>query len=236
MGRLDTGNDAVPFLSKTQIKREAAVLLSEYGERFGAVVEPPVPIDEILEVHLQLAFELSDMNAMFGFGDVLGALWIAEKTVRVDKSLDPVLFPRRKGRYRFTLAHETGHWRLHRHLYTADANQAQFFGGQSKPAYVCRSSEASKPVEWQANYFAAQLLMPSNLLRAGWEKWRGNLNPVAETDLLQAARTPSTETPQAVVERFLRPFADTFEVSGEAMRIRLEELELIIKNKNELLF
>jgi hypothetical protein len=236
MARFDAGYDAVPYLSKTQIKREAAILLSEYGAKFSAVVEPPVPVEDILEIHLQLAFELVDMKAIFGYGDVLGAIWMTEKTVRVDKSLDPVLFPRIKGRNRFTLAHEVGHWQLHRRYYTPDAAQGVFFNGQGKPAFVCRSSESSKPVEWQANYFAAHLLMPSNLLRAAWEKWRGNLSPVGVVDLVKNAGDPPGLTTGAIVERFLRPLADTFEVSGEAMRIRAEELGLVLPDKAELLF
>ncbi|MBK8008612.1 MAG: ImmA/IrrE family metallo-endopeptidase [Rhizobiales bacterium] len=33
----------------------------------------------------------------------------------IDDSLDPEENPSMLGRYRFTLAHEIGHWRLHRH-------------------------------------------------------------------------------------------------------------------------
>lgn len=236
MGRFDTGNDAVPYLSKMQIKREVSILLSEYGEKYGPVVEPPVAVEDILELHLELTFELVDMQAMFGYGDVLGAIWMTEKTVRIDKSLDTRLFPHRKGRNRFTLSHEIGHWRLHRRYYTSDTAQAQFFGELGRPAFICRSTESSKPVEWQANYFAGHLLMPSTLLRAGWQQWRGNLNPVGVVDLLKATPAGATETPDAVVARFLRPFADGFEVSGEAMRIRLEEVGLIVDDKAGLLY
>ncbi len=42
----------------------------------------------------------------------------------IDESLDPKKNPAKEGRYRFTLAHEGGHWRLHRHLFAKDPAQA----------------------------------------------------------------------------------------------------------------
>lgn len=38
---------------------------------------PPVPIDEIVEFHLGLAIEFSDMRELFTFADLHGALWMA---------------------------------------------------------------------------------------------------------------------------------------------------------------
>ncbi len=107
----------VPYLSKQAIEQEATVLLAEYGERFELVVEPPVPVDEIIELHLQLAFELKDLQQLFGYGDVHGATWVNEGRIAVDVSLDPHDNPRKLGRFRFTAGHETGHWRLHRPHY-----------------------------------------------------------------------------------------------------------------------
>jgi hypothetical protein len=195
----------VPYLSRPQIRRAAAVLLDGYSARFTPVTAPPVPVEEILEIHLGLTLEIADLRELFGVGDVLGAIWMGGRTVRIDASLDPSDHPALLGRYRYTQAHEAGHWCLHRRLFLRDA---------AAPAFVCRSGHAKRPVEWQADYFAAQLLMPSHLLRAAWEEWHGSLCPAAFDDPVAA-------------EQFVRPLAHRFEVSAEPMRIRLEELELL---------
>jgi hypothetical protein len=41
----------------------------------------------------------------------------------IDESLDPDEKPAKEGRYRYTAAHEVGHWRLHRHLFGKDPTQ-----------------------------------------------------------------------------------------------------------------
>ena len=41
--------------------------------------------------------------------------------------------PSREGRYRFTLAHEGGHWRLHRPLVQANRRQESLFGQTCQP-------------------------------------------------------------------------------------------------------
>lgn len=221
----------VPYLTKTQIRREAAVLLAAYAEQHGAVLEPPVPVDEVLEVHLKLSVDIADLHALFGgAGDVLGAIWFADRRVRVDASLDPARQPRLLGRYRFTLAHEAGHWCLHRRLYLDDPNQQRLFGGDAGggPAHVCRSGQAKEPMEWQADYFAGQLLMPSHLVRAAWEAWRGNPYPAGDVELVSVGWDGGDpEGRDAAARRFVRPLADRFEASADAMRIRLEELGLL---------
>jgi len=222
----------VPFLPETHIEQEAALLLAEYGQTHGEVTGPPVPIDEIIELHLGLTFEFKDMQQIFGHADVHGALWLKERLVGVDTALDPAVHPLRKGRYHFTLAHEGGHWRLHRAHYVEDPNQGSLFaGGLGKPAYVCRSSD-KRPVEWQADRFASHLLMPRDMVLAAWREWRGDLTAVFLDELGKGA----AEAPEEILKRFCRPLADRFQVSGEAMRIRLENLGLLGQEKSSTLF
>jgi hypothetical protein len=222
----------VPFLPEKRIEREATLLLAEYGQAYGDVTAPPVPIDEIIELHLGLTFEFKDMQELFGHADVHGALWLKERLVGVDKSLDPKVHPKRTGRYYFTLAHEAGHWRLQRVHYLEDPNQgALFTGGLGKPAYVCRSGD-KRPVEWQANRFAAYLLMPRDMVLAEWGGWRGGLDTAYLNDMKRGV----DETAEAAMERFCRPLADRFQVSGEAMRIRLEDLGLLGRERSSMLF
>lgn len=249
--RIAPPRNKVPYLPKSTIEAEATLLLAEYGERHGEVAVPPVPIDEIVELHLQLVIEFRDMHRLFSFADVHGALWMKEKIVGVDQSLDPAVNPNKTGRYHFTLGHEAGHWRLHREFYLEDPNQAHLFGdGVGKPTYVCRSSEAKKPVERQADYFAAYLLMPREMVRTAWQTWQGSLDPMTLDQLRAREREIITSEvlrrgglamgqeniDNTMMEWFCRPLAEQFKVSAQAMRIRLEGMELLLREKPNTLF
>lgn len=234
--RIAVARTDVPFLPKQHIEREAELVLTECAETIGAITAPPVPIDEIIELHLKLVVEFQNMRELFPYGDVHGALWMREQRVGVDASLDPALNPRKRGRYHFTLAHEAGHWRLHRKYYLEDVAQGRLFGDDlAKPAYVCRSSD-KRPVEWQADQFAANLLMPRKLVYAAWDAWRGNSNAVALADLRSRSAAASGMTDEVVMEDFCRTLAEQFQVSPEAMRIRLAELELLLRSITGMLF
>jgi len=247
--RIAASNGDVPYLPEKRIEADADLLLAEYGEHFTVITAPPVPIDEIAELHLQLALEYKDMKALFPFADVHGAIWFERKTVGVDQSLDPKTNPSRLGRYHFTLAHEVGHWRLHREHYKKNPAERRLFDdGTSTPDVVCRSSEAKKPVEWQADKFASYLLMPRKLVYAAWSEFRGGddgpivigelRSQFAGAALLRRGRLATTdeEKDQAVMEEFCAPLAKQFEVSAEAMRIRLEGLNLFVHERPKMLF
>lgn len=239
----------VPYLHPKQIEAEADLLIAEYSERFELNAAPPIPVDELAELHLQLKLEYLDMGSLFPQAEVHGAIWFQEGRVGIDHGLDPDTHPSKRGRYHFTLAHEVGHWRLHRQHYTRNARERRLFDdGRVQPDVVCRSGD-TQPVEWQANAFAAHLLMPRKLVLAAWAEFRdGDDGPVAITDLRQQVtateplyfrgRVADDEATRdlAVKEEFCRPLAEQFEVSREAMRIRLEQLDLLVLKKENTLF
>ena len=101
----------VPYLREKVIEEHAEMLLGEWANDHPALVEPPVPIEEILEIGLRLDFEICDLQTELGHPDVLGGIWFGDRRIKVDQSLDPSKTPKMLGRYRFTLAHEVGHWR-----------------------------------------------------------------------------------------------------------------------------
>lgn len=242
----------VPYLHEKQIEAEAELLLAEYGERFEPIVHPPVPIDDMIELHLHLALEFKDMKSLFPFADVHGAIWFGLAKIGIDQSLDPLVNPARVGRYHFTLGHEIGHWRLHRPYFkTNSAERKLFDNGSLQPDVVCRSSERKKPVESQADKFAASLLMPRTMVYTVWSEHTDSDGTVAIKEL--RTRYASTlaaepffhrgrvlsdqeEKDNAIKEEFCRPMAEVFQVSAEAMRIRLETLNLFVTEKQPTLF
>lgn len=224
----------VPFLPKQHIEEEASLLLAEFGGKHGMVTAPPIPIDDIIEVYLLLTIEFNDMRKLFGVGDVHGALWVKKELVGVDFSLDPAKYPATRGRYHFTLAHEAGHWRLHRRIYQRRKDQPLLkLEGMEQPDYVCRSSDTS-PIEWQANYFAACLLLPRHMVKRVWHDMYGDIHPVYLADLRAQATVQATD--ETLLDNAARPLAAQFHVSAEAMRIRLEDMGLLLRKKEASLF
>ncbi len=242
----------VPFLPERSIADEAALLLAcfERDQKWTPTV--PVPIDDIVEIQLKLTFEIKDLQSVFGLGDVHGAIWFREGKIAVDQRLDPHRFPTKRGRYRFTLAHETGHWCLHRKWFLKTVQtQTLFDDGTPRPDHVCRSTQKKLPVEWQADFFAAQLLMPRNLVVEEWDRWHGSSDPICLSDLGESEQRRLLDAEvrrrgrdkdgrdaenDLVLDHLVIPVAERFEVSPEAMRIRLERLGYLTRKKVATLF
>lgn len=239
----------VPYLHVKQIEAEADLLIAEYSERFEPIAAPPIPVDELAELHLQLTLEYLDMGSLFPHAEVHGAIWFHDGRIGIDHSLDPDSNPAKRGRYHFTLAHEIGHWRLHRQHYTRNEQEQRLFDdGRVQPDVVCRSGD-TQPVEFQANSFASHLLMPRKMVYAAWADFRdGDDRPAAIADLREQfddaeplwfrGRIADDEATRdmAMKEEYCRPLAERFEVSREAMRIRLEQLGLFVQQREQTLF
>lgn len=248
--RASKPESALRFMQQQEFEDEAALLLAEYGREHGVVTGPPIPVDDIIEAHLKIAIEVRDLRAEYPEGDVLGAIYFNDKLILVDQSLVPEDFPSMRGRYRFTVAHELGHWRLHRHLYLRRAGERSLLPDTApRPDHVLRSHQ-SDPKEFQANRFAACLLMPREIVKREWHTWRGSMDPIYLDDL--RARQQQILTAEVLrrggfksgddaldnmlLEHAARPLAETFEVSPDAMRIRLEEMKLLLRKKESSLF
>ena len=222
------------FLREQDIEAATLCLLAAYGERFGVVQHPPIPVEGILESHLDLRLSLDDLPKLLDVPDVLGATWVLDRRVVIDQNLDPSENPKKEGRYRFTVAHEVGHWELHRHAYLGEARQGGLFGQAAKPSIVCRARSKKDPMEWQADTFAGYLLMPKEMVFETWREVQGGLDPYVAvdeiTDLSARWGLAEDETPTVSVARDLAP---RFQVSGQAMQIRLVGLGLILTKTPE---
>jgi hypothetical protein len=232
MARPPAKIERVPWVSDQSIEAEAETLFALWQQEHGEVADPPVPVDEMIELQLKLRYEIDDLQTRFGHADVLGAIWFKDRVIRVDQSLDPVEHPRMLGRYRFTLAHEIGHWQLHRKVFAADEAQMSLTTTADTPAFVCRSTDQARE-ETQANMFAAFLLMPRDLVRRAWIKWRGGDDVVCVLDLdVPKFSSSLKENQNAAMQRFSKPMAEQFHVSAETMSYRLEALGLLVRERS----
>lgn len=141
-------------------------------------------------VRLAHSYGVRIFNAKFGERDMHGLLAIrsGKASIYVEASDSPA-------RKRFTIAHELGHYLLHyrdqdvEHIDTSD----NFRTVLEPDAHWTEDRRR----EWEANAFAAALLMPSDLVQRVWPEVRD-----------------------------LDGMAAWFQVSPKAMAIRLEELRL----------
>jgi Zn-dependent peptidase ImmA (M78 family) len=235
----------VPCLPEEAIERDAAALLAEFEHARGIVLEPPIPVEDIVEKHLKLRIEFDDLHARHniprlegGQTDILGAIY-GDGSIFIDETLDPDENPSREGRYRFTVAHECGHWRLHQRLIKTDMVQGSLFLDNRAPKFICRSSEAKERVEWQADFYSSCMTMPRKLVFDAWQGRFGNTNPLARkkpraeelSSLDPAAHAAfikaSRPFDDQFMESFAAPLAEKFVVSRQAMRIRLEKIGLL---------
>ena len=216
----------VPFLQPAELDHAANELLQRYAEWKQEPPVPPIDVDEIVEGYLGLVLEVVDLKGRLGMDDVLGATWFRERRVCIDRTLEA-----KQGRFAFTVAHEIGHWKLHWPLFELEELVLPLFpfraGAVAGPAIVCRSNERKAPVEWQADQFAARLLMPAKAVRSTARHLFGDDMPVIEG--LGASRKTGALTPS------LRSLADDMiaagnfsNVSNEAMCYRLLELKLVL--------
>lgn len=102
-------------------------------------------------------------------------------------------------RQRFTMAHELGHFLMHRELIHGGIDDDTMYRSTNAGTYF---NPAITPAhEVQANQFAAYLLMPTELVRREWEACTGDV----------------------------KAMANKFQVSPAAMQIRVDGLGLTRK-------
>lgn len=175
----------------------ASELLLALGEK-GFEIKAPINVDEIAKLLEIEVFDAPDLEAE----GATGCIFFDEdkKAIILINPFDNTYEPRR----RFTLAHELGHYCLH-----LNDEKDQFVDNRKT---MSRSASYWDPYEAQANNFAAQLLMPKNLI-------------VSEGIIL----TQEYEKLGKDLEStdFIRDLANRFNVSIPAMEYRLSALGII---------
>ncbi|MBT8331426.1 MAG: ImmA/IrrE family metallo-endopeptidase [Deltaproteobacteria bacterium] len=219
----------IPWLTKKSIAAAAHGLIADYEAKLERRVQPPIPVENIIECGLSLRLGFADLRKTLKLDDVLGATYVKKRMICVDQSLAE---NQNEGRLCFTFAHETGHWVLHRNL----IDQAHRSGGapnlpQSMGGFIfCRIQDAKKPIEWQADYFASCLLMPAEAVRDAFCRCYGT-NPLILYNVKSAYSgpvcfDPCVETwPQ--IAAMIKEAGGFYNVSKQAMIIRLQDLELV---------
>jgi len=215
---------SVPFRKKIQVELMALELLDKYATWKKQPILPPINVDDIIEGYFKLRLEFCDLKQYLKIPDVLGATWFDEKVVRIDSSLEV-----NEARMAFTMAHEVGHWFMHRPYYEMNQVTVPMFGFGDVPpsaAIVCRAAGAKEPAEWQAGQFAATLLAPPKMLREAVKELTGGGQITVEG--LENFTGGSAKNP--ALREAAKWVVDTgfTNVSVEAMCYRLIDLKIVV--------
>ena len=149
----------------------------------------PVDVERVAE-HLGLKIIVQPLDDEYS-----GYLTVKEKNIVVNSAHSPV-------RQRFTIAHEIGHFQLH----CQQADTPMFV---DKTVYfrAPQFSDEARAQEREANYFAAELLMPEESLAEYLDAHPMNASAYS---------------------REVRELADKFKVSKQAMEFRLRDLGFVL--------
>ncbi len=155
------------------------------------IKEAPIPVEEIAEkMGAKLSYEPFE-----GQDEISGMLFRDGERIVIG-----INSAHANTRQRFTIAHEIGHLMLHK--------GAMFVDKTVRLNRDSKSSMAIDPREIEANGFAAELIMPREIVTKEVTKRLSKKSGVTEISLVEA-------------------LASTFEVSTHAMEIRLTNLGII---------
>lgn len=224
-----------PILSWKSIEEISEGLLREYN---SDILYTPQELDvyHFLENYLRLKVDYQNLSndqsvlGMTTFSSGRCFVWdnarqnqywidVKEGTVLIDNFLLETL---NEGRERFTVSHECGHQILHKNYFSEENNNLyrSIVCNRETIGQVKASSHWTSRdwVEWQANTFASALLMPAAT--------------VTELFCQKSCLTPNSKRfplePTFDTEAIVRTMANIFNVSIQAMKIRLEKLSFLI--------
>ncbi len=145
-------NLQIPYFTHSDIGKKAQIFLSEYH----ASLELPIPIEEIIDVKMGL--DIVPFPNLYRDYGLSGYLSQDRTTIFVDQ-FQPDNY---EAKCRFTLAHELGHYVLHRSFY-------EDLPFRSLDEYVMwRKSIPPEDISWfetHGDWFAGNILVPTTQLQ-----------------------------------------------------------------------
>jgi hypothetical protein len=160
------------FIPKKRMERAATAILSGYFDTHSKPLQLPIPVEEIA-LWLGYEIEVDNLLSRFGYQDTLGFICFETNQIWIDSAL---LHPKQEGRFNFTVSHEIGHHVLH----GPDSDkyvQKSWPQNRWQSSFVCKDvvpGNKKDDAEVQADYFAANLLMPAELVRKHFFDVAGN--------------------------------------------------------------
>ncbi|HVI49521.1 MAG TPA: ImmA/IrrE family metallo-endopeptidase [Chitinophaga sp.] len=214
----------IEYLSKEDIEARSRTLLSQFNPKCFQALQN-IPMRKLCD-YLTGAFGLSfNLKAALGYtadrSKILGTYCPVNKRVSIDMSI-----AWHEDRLNFTLAHEIGHWALHSKVKILNCSSNNFTDTEyGLTADRKKINTDADRMEWQANHFAACLLMPAGVVKEVLLKVLQKTSSLAKD-----GRIYLDELQYSVSDfkNIIKSLSDFFSVSPQAMEYRLNELDLII--------
>jgi len=196
----------VPYLPDSQIAAKADSLLTKAG-----LDSLPVEIEFLIESHYGIHIVPSDELLRF-FG-IDGYSTSDFSAIYVDG----FVYRQRPYRYRFTIAHELGHRVLHEQY----IRRVTFSSPDEWVNVECELDKADYArMEYQANVFAGRILVPQSHLEVEFRRELSAIRPQIKQALDGGLRR--ADYVQYALSTIADELSSRFEVSAEALRIRME--------------
>ena len=175
------------YIPTKDIEKHAIDLIRSFEKESGGPIRPPVPVFEIIEF---LGYDLDfRSDGFYQDPNNLGGLHIDENLVVINERLSD-----QEGRMNFTAAHEVGHIQLHVPGLLKD---------RSRSTIMCRNIDENThsirdPKEWEADMFAACLLMPSKEVRSSVFRLRKKLVDLSKKRFIDLLRRPKAKRQKGI--------------------------------------
>lgn len=202
--------------SYSAIEDLASSRLAEYSARFSPLNGPPTPVDLVIErlFDLTICWDEIRVEGRTAFA----GLRPETKEIILNERVD--LLRTNWGFQRFTIGHELGHWELH--IDHALLGQNRLF--EAFPASIFLRCEGSRGPVWVAR---SEGEGGGDSVPADTPRMAREVNRYAAAVLMPKAwLVAAVRTYGALDRRAVSDLAQMFEVSFEAMRVRLEELRI----------
>lgn len=214
----------LPRLSSKNIERRAELLLRHFNADYFESIQP-TPLNEIVSF-LESSYDIKFVfDGILGFNQfnhrILGAFNPKKRIILVDGALK-----KDEAKFNFTLAHELGHLALHRNL------KITYSESNIKPidepvidnySHHHKLETDQDWMEWQANYYASCLLMPSSIFTKQliiFQKYIG----IAKVGTIFL---DNQECNRKDYNNLIFKLSEYFGVSWSAVEYRLNKLNLI---------
>jgi len=172
----------------------------------------PIDMEKIIE--LRLGLDIEPMHGLFSMIDT--EAWLKMDLTGIVVDYDRYMNEKFINRLRFSLAHELGHYFLHRDIYS----NLPFNSLEEWKDFMINVSEAEyKGFEWQADEFAGRFLVPYDFLAA---KVQEATEIIKQKNLVEYLR----QEPDAVLSSVAPFLRKAFVVSEQVIKIRVQNEEL----------
>jgi Zn-dependent peptidase ImmA (M78 family) len=215
----------LPKLSRIDIEEIAELFLMFYSPT-SLETPSPTPIESLIDSLKQnnkLSFSIANDLPVSEDSKVLGLTHLSDKSIVISESIleQPIVF-------NYVVAHELGHLFLHTNKPVIDDKKRKIknvIDNESNFIYIKRNLDSMHDwIEWQANSFAASLLLPHNMLKVKLKEIQEEIGINRNRGIIYIEEKDYSKRDFDLV---LSRLTKTFQVSKTVCQIRLHNLNLI---------